>query len=177
MLMPTTEDHDRFLVRCVEISSQYNFEHALKQTLVFAIASAEHQILFINRIKRGVAANLCDAIPSSVDQDAYKAMTRLLAAGFSRDAERHDVMGKLNRYEAEQHRILYRAIQMLETLYDKWKKDHEANPIPVNNAENKPVERPPNGFASAPKPKIAVKSRRFIKPDTKIRNPRPSKVA
>ena len=81
MHLPEAEDRARFIERCDQISRQYQFEHALKQTLVFAVPSAGHQIVFINRIKRGVASHL---------------------TAFTGDAKEHDVMGKFNRYEVGQ---------------------------------------------------------------------------
>ena len=174
MILTSLEEREDFMGRIDEISKQYRFEHALKQTLVYAIASAEHQIHFINRIKRGVVANLCETVPTYTDSDPYVAVTRLLSEAFFRDLSRNDVLTKLNRYEVEQHRILYRAVTTLEALYDRYRESapavDEANPIPAAPLENKRSEPPPIG--SAP-PAEANAARGAASHKPKIGLPRP----
>ena len=130
MLLTCKEEEDHYMNRCVEIDAQYAFDHALKQTLVTTIASAEIQINFINRMKKGVAIHLSDitidqlwgAEPLPTDYvGRYEMLTRLVGIAFLRDASDKNAMGKFNRYEAEQQRIFHRAMMDLERLYDKWK--------------------------------------------------------
>jgi hypothetical protein len=180
MLLTCPDDEERFLHRCQEISDQYAFEHALKQTLVTTLASAELQIQFINRMKRGVVTHLTDiaidqlwgAEPMPTDQTGHwEMLTRLVGIAFLRDASDKNALGKFNRYESEQHRIFHRAMNDLERLYDKWKDAkiepveeisepaesvNEANPIPEPPVENKPLETLDNGFAPEVEPKIAA---------------------
>jgi len=164
MLLTCKEEEDHYMNRCVEIDAQYAFDHALKQTLVTTIASAEIQINFINRMKKGVAIHMTDiaidqlwgaeALPTDY-VGRYEMLTRLVGIAFLRDASDKNAMGKFNRYEAEQHRIFHRAMMDLERLYDKWKDApqaigepaepvNETNPIPEPAVENKPdTSEPP----------------------------------
>ena len=173
MLLTCREEEDHYMNRCVEIDAQYPFDHALKQTLVTTLASAEIQISFINRMKKGVAIHMTDiaidqlwgAEPMPTDYvGRYEMLTRLIGIAFIRDGSEKNVMGKLNRYEAEQHRIFQRAMMDLERLYDKWKNEQtraveepaeavsETNPIPEPAVENKPD----TSEAPATEPKIAA---------------------
>ena len=182
MLLTCKEEEDHYMNRCVEIDAQYPFDHALKQTLVTTIASAEIQINFINRMKKGVAIHMTDiaidqlwgAEPLPTDYvGRYEMLTRLVGIAFLRDASDKNAMGKFNRYEAEQHRIFHRAMMDLERLYDKWKNQqpqaieepaeavNETNPIPDPAIENKPVNPGNNGFEPATKPEFASEAQGF----------------
>ena len=173
MLLTCREEEDHYMNRCVEIDAQYAFDHALKQTLVTTIASAEIQINFINRMKKGVAIHMTDiaidqlwgAEPMPTDYvGRYEMLTRLIGIAFMRDGSEKNVMGKLNRYEAEQHRIFHRAMTDIERLCDKWKNEqpraieepaeplNETNPIPEPTVENKPD----TSETPATEPKIAA---------------------
>lgn len=123
LVFASPDERQAFLDRCQELSEHYSFEHAVKQSLVTAVASAETQIRFVNIAKRGVIRAIansnrsCNPNPPEPGTEAHLEMAMDAAgAALLRYPENVDCLLKLNRYELEQRRLFYKALQELEAL-------------------------------------------------------------
>lgn len=157
----SVEERDAFLARCAEISDQYAFEHALKQSLVTAIAAAEVQIRNINLAKRGVLRRLTAGAHQYSDETRLDALVETLGTALLASPDPVNCLTKLNRYEAEQHRIFHRALAELERLYREYKSETkpislEKKPFPPEK-QQRGLDRKdqPEVKSRPPKPKAA----------------------
>lgn len=161
LVFPSESEREDFLVRCQEISDQYPVEHALKQSLVTAIATAEVQIRIIGLAKRGAFRQLLAGLDrESPDRpqpgtDAHIVLIAdLLGLAFTSSETAAATILKLNRYELEQRRLFHKAFHELEAL----NKQHKAEPAPKPAATfsyqpqtgTKPFSQPANARPPSP---------------------------